>query len=161
MLAGLALLTAGTVGLLAATQATSPVVVAAILCGRGFAIGLVVQPLITTLIGGLPEDQVPDATTLFNVVERVSGTLGIALIVTRFQARERVRTLAALDRIGHPPGSRGAVRAGRPLSIPVPHQLTHAATLGFHDVIWWVAGASAMSVGLALGLKDPVTGSDT
>ena len=162
---GMALLTAGTVGLLLITATSSPFLIAAILCGRGLAIGLVVQPLLTGLITGLPSAQVADANTLFNVGERISGTLGIALIVTLFQEREHTRIRAALTRAGiRPPTLAGqAARVARVLPPTVRHQVAAAATQGFHDVVWWVVGLSALGLLLTGGVAhDPATdGVDT
>jgi predicted MFS family arabinose efflux permease len=84
---GLALLAASTLGLLALTAATPVWVTAALLCGRGVALGLTVQPLVVALLGGLPASAMPDANTLFNMAERLSGSFGIALLATLYASR--------------------------------------------------------------------------
>ena len=136
---GMTLLTATSFGLLAVNTATQPAIIALILCGRGFAIGFVIQPLITSLIGGLPEEMVADGNTLFNVVERVSGTLGIALIVTFFQHQEARHINQALV----------SVNTARLVSPALTRRLAQAATASFHHTIWLIVILSMLGLCLA------------
>lgn len=84
---GLALLAASTLGLLLLTTATPLWVTTALLCGRGVALGLTVQPLVMALLDGLGSAAMPDANTLFNMAERLSGSFGIALLATLYASR--------------------------------------------------------------------------
>ena len=84
---GLALLAASTLGLLLLDQATPLWVTTVLLCGRGVALGLTIQPLVMALLGGLPASAMPDANTLFNMAERLSGSFGIALLATLYASR--------------------------------------------------------------------------
>jgi EmrB/QacA subfamily drug resistance transporter len=87
---GLALLAASTLGLLLLDQATPLWVTTALLCGRGVALGLTIQPLVMALLAGSPAlgaDGMPDANTLFNMAERLSGSFGIALLATLYASR--------------------------------------------------------------------------
>ncbi|WP_067931768.1 DHA2 family efflux MFS transporter permease subunit [Alicyclobacillus kakegawensis] len=159
VMAGMALLTMSTVGLLAVTATSPASLMAMILCGRGFAIGMVIQPLLNRLIESLPESKVPDGNTLFNVVERISGTLGIALLVTLFQVREHVRIQQAAENLSI---AGDLVNQGAPVAAPrfpvsAQHHLADAATSGFHDVIWLVAGISALGIAMALMIKNEST----
>jgi EmrB/QacA subfamily drug resistance transporter len=61
--------------------------IALLLCGRGMALGLIIQPLLVATLGDLPHSQLADANALFNIVERVAGSFGVALMATFFQAR--------------------------------------------------------------------------
>jgi MFS family permease len=153
---GMVLLTLSTAGLLVVTSTSLAPLIALILCGRGFAIGLVIQPLLNGLIESLPEAKVPDGNTLFNVIERVSGTLGIALIVTFFQVREHVRIQQAMERLGSPDTLliQGAQAAVSSLPASAQDHLVNAATSGFHDVIWLVAGLSALGIVMALAIRN-------
>ncbi|WP_188883167.1 MFS transporter [Alicyclobacillus cellulosilyticus] len=156
---GMIILTVSTFGVLAVTETSPAWLVAFVLSGRGFAIGLVMQPLLNGFIKPLPADKVPDGNTLFNVVERVSGTLGIALIVTFFQVREHVHILQAVRHLGLPGifQGQGAGLALPTLPAPMHHELAHAMASGFHDVICLVAGISALGVIMALMIKDRST----
>jgi len=84
---GLALLAASTLGMLLLTASTPLWVTTVLLCGRGVALGLTVQPLIMALLEGLGPRLVPDANTLFSMAERLSGSFGIALLATLYASR--------------------------------------------------------------------------
>ena len=87
---GLALLAASTAGLALLSAQTPAWLTAALLCGRGVALGLTVQPLVLALVGDLDDARMPDANTLFNIAERLSGSFGIALLATYYVARTRL-----------------------------------------------------------------------
>jgi EmrB/QacA subfamily drug resistance transporter len=84
---GLALLAISTLGLLLLNHGTPLWVTTVLLCGRGVALGLTVQPLVMALLDGLPASMMPDANTLFNMAERLSGSFGIALLATLYASR--------------------------------------------------------------------------
>lgn len=88
--AGLALLAASTVGLVLLTAQTPAWLTAVLLCGRGVALGLTVQPLVLALVGDLDDVRMPDANTLFNIAERLSGSFGIALLATFYSTRTQL-----------------------------------------------------------------------
>src|SRR5262249_60983310 len=68
--------------------ASAPVwVTPVLLCGRGLALGLTVQPLVMALLDGLGPRLMPDANTLFSMAERLSGSFGIALLATLYASR--------------------------------------------------------------------------
>jgi hypothetical protein len=84
---GLALLAASTLGLVLLTATTPLWVTTVLLCGRGVALGLTIQPLVMVFLAGVGESQLPDANTLFNMAERLSGSFGIALLATLYASR--------------------------------------------------------------------------
>ena len=84
---GLALLAASTLGMLLLTATTPLWVTTTLLCGRGLALGLTVQPLVMALLDGLGPRLMPDANTLFSMAERLSGSFGIALLATLYASR--------------------------------------------------------------------------
>lgn len=88
--AGLLLLAVSTAGLVLLTAQTPAWLTAALLCGRGIALGLTIQPLVLSLLGGLDDARMPDANTLFNIAERLSASFGIALLATYYTARTAV-----------------------------------------------------------------------
>jgi len=89
VVAGMLLVTGGTVLLLLIGLATTPWVMSLALMGRAFAIGLVVQPLLLMSVGRVAEHDAPDANTLFMIASRIGGAAGIALLVTFFQVRSQ------------------------------------------------------------------------
>jgi hypothetical protein len=80
----------GTLGLLLLTASTPLWLTAALLCGRGLALGLTIQPLVMALLADLDAARMPDANTLFNIAERLSGSFGIALLATLYATRTNV-----------------------------------------------------------------------
>ncbi|MBO0870563.1 MAG: hypothetical protein J2P15_18565, partial [Micromonosporaceae bacterium] len=55
--------------------------------GRGLGIGLVFQPLLRVMLTGLPAAELADANTLFNVSQRLGGSVGVNLLATVFTLR--------------------------------------------------------------------------
>lgn len=156
-LLGLGILVLGTAALLLVTATTPAWMTALILCGRGLASGLTIQPVLTVMIGGLAPAEVPDGNTLFNVAQRLGGSLGIPLLGTFFALRERVRVDAALRAMGLPAassGQGGLGAGGARLPAPVRARLTGAAVAGFHDTIWLLVAVSVLGAALALLLRD-------
>jgi hypothetical protein len=87
VVSGLVLLGASTLALLLITRTTPLAVTAALLCGRGLSLGLIVPPLFGTLLGDLEPGRAADSNTLVNAVERVCGAFGVALLATYYQMR--------------------------------------------------------------------------
>jgi EmrB/QacA subfamily drug resistance transporter len=87
VICGMILLAVSTLGLVLVGESTPLAVTAALLCGRGMALGLTVQPLFTTLLGDLDPQRAADANTLVNGVERMAGSFGVALMATFYQVR--------------------------------------------------------------------------
>lgn len=148
---GLLLLTASTGAMLIVTVTTPAWVTALLLSGRGFAVGLTIQPLLLAMLSGLASHEVPDGNTLFNVAERLGGSIGIPILVTFFSLREQERVRAVLQSFGV---SAGVLRSGTSRAVPLsPALRTHlarAATAGFHDTIWLLVAISALGCVAAL-----------
>jgi hypothetical protein len=58
-----------------------------VMAGRGLGIGLVIQPLLTPMLAGLSPAQLADANALFNVGQRLGGSMGVSLLATLFAQR--------------------------------------------------------------------------
>lgn len=155
VLVGMALLTASTVALDAVTATSSPWTIAVLIVGRGFAIGLVIQPLLNGL-AALPAARIPDGTTVFNIVERGAGTVGIGLLVSLFTVREAVRVQVAATRHHLTPSQvLTAVHHPGHTSPPVLHLVQRAETVGFHDVIDVITAISVAGLLLAMAIRSP------
>jgi EmrB/QacA subfamily drug resistance transporter len=87
--AGFAVLGAASLLLLTVGAATPLWLIAVILAVRSASIGLVITPLLTALTGPLPPDRMGDASTLFNVVERIAGSFGIGLLASLYASVAR------------------------------------------------------------------------
>jgi EmrB/QacA subfamily drug resistance transporter len=161
---GMAILTVSTVALFAVQIATPAWVTALILSGRGLALGLTLQPLLNTLMGSLPPEQVPDGNTLFNVAQRLGGSIGIPLLATFFALREQVRLQEALQALGFSSsviGQGGGASALAHLPASVQAHLAQAAVTGFHDTIWLLVLLSGVGLLLAFLLHDRPAASAT
>lgn len=85
--AGFAVLGAASLGMLGIGATTSPAVTAALLACRSVSIGLIINPLLTVLTGGLGEHRLGDANTLFSICQRLAGSFGIGLLAALYTAR--------------------------------------------------------------------------
>ncbi len=109
-------------------------------------------------MGFLPEDRIPDGTTLFNIVQRVGGTVGIGLLVSLFTVREKAQVQAAASQ-HHLSSSQVLTAVNHPAhaSAVVVHLVQNAETSGFHDVIGIIAGISLVGFLLAVAIRTPQT----
>jgi predicted MFS family arabinose efflux permease len=156
VLLGMALLTASTFALDAVTVTSPTWAIALLIVGRGFAIGLVIQPLLNGWMGSLSDDRIPDATTVFNIVERVGGTVGIGLLVSLFTNREQARVRStALHHHLSSAQVEIAVRHSSHAPLFVLHSVQKAETYGFHDVIGVIVAICAVGLVLATAIRAP------
>jgi EmrB/QacA subfamily drug resistance transporter len=77
---GFAILAISSVFLLFLEHDTPLWVTALILSGRAIAIGFVTAPLLVAMLDPLPEDQLPDGNTLFNITQRLGGSIGVSIL---------------------------------------------------------------------------------
>jgi hypothetical protein len=84
VVAGFALLTVASLGLLAIDVRTPLALTALVLSARSVSIGLVISPLLAVVTGALAPEQLADATTLFSIWQRIAGSLGVGLIASVF-----------------------------------------------------------------------------
>jgi EmrB/QacA subfamily drug resistance transporter len=151
---GLVAIGATTALLLLVTVHTPLWIVSVIMAGRGLGIGLVIQPLLLSMLAGLSPAQLADANTLFNVGQRLGGSIGVGLLATFFTVRVTARVKDALG----PAASRLGTGVGGLASAPpaVRPRLADAAVAGFHDTIWLGVGIAAVGVLCALFLRPGV-----
>jgi hypothetical protein len=77
---GFAILAVSTVFLLFLEQGSPLWVTALILSGRAIAIGLVTSPLLVEMLAPPPENELPDGNTLFNITQRLGGSIGVSIL---------------------------------------------------------------------------------
>jgi EmrB/QacA subfamily drug resistance transporter len=99
---GFVALGAASLGLLLITAGTPLWVISLILAARAISIGLVISPLLAALTGRLPAGRMGDASTLFNVVQRIAGSFGIGLLASLYAvlARSAAGPVGALHLTG-------------------------------------------------------------
>ena len=86
---GFVVLGAGSLLLLTVGAGTPLWLISLILAVRSVSIGLVISPLLAALTGPLPAGRMGDASTLFNVVQRMAGSFGIGLLASLYAVQAR------------------------------------------------------------------------
>ena len=154
VLVGSVILAATTAGLLLVQVETPAWEAALVLCGRGLAFGLITQPLLVGMMGALDRAQSADASTLFNVIQRLAGSFGIGLLATVFSVRAAQRVQDVLGGLGAPGGAATLAYPARSALSGAPPAVRQAieAALGaaFHDVVWVLVAVSGLGIVLAL-----------
>ncbi|MCU1513565.1 MAG: hypothetical protein JWO10_655 [Microbacteriaceae bacterium] len=80
VVSGFAILAVSSVFLLFLEQDTPLWAIALILSGRAISIGLVTTPLLVAMLEPLPDDQLADGNTLFNITQRLGGSIGVSIL---------------------------------------------------------------------------------
>jgi EmrB/QacA subfamily drug resistance transporter len=88
--AGFVVLAATSAGLLLLTTTTPLWITATILSGRAVAIGFGITPLLFAMLEPLTDAQLADGNTVFNIAQRLGGSLGVSLLASLFAARTPV-----------------------------------------------------------------------
>jgi len=81
---GFGVLAAASLGILAIGARTPLWVIAVILAVRSVSIGAVINPLLRALTDRVTPDRMADASTLFNIVQRIAGSFGIGLLAALY-----------------------------------------------------------------------------
>src|SRR5262249_38851698 len=98
---GFVVLAAASCGLLLLTASTPLWVTATILSARAVAIGFGITPLLFAMLHPLTDAQLADGNTLFNIAQRLGGSLGVSLLASLFTARTPVAgPVASFHEIG-------------------------------------------------------------
>jgi len=113
---GTSLLCLSTIPLGFVGASTSIVVISLVLALRGFGIGLSFMPTMTAAFGAVRTDQLSDATPQMNVLQRLGGAIGTALLAVVLQ------------------------RAGAHAHSPA------ALASAFDTAYWWSLGIAALSL---------------
>jgi MFS family permease len=77
---GFAILAVSSIFLVLIAQDTPLWITALALSGRAIAIGFVTAPLLVAMLAPLPEDQLADGNTLFNITQRLGGSIGVSIL---------------------------------------------------------------------------------
>ena len=125
VLAGFTILAAASLGVLLIGAGTPLWLTAAILATRSVSIGLVITPLLQAVTGPLAPAQMGDASTVFNVWQRIAGSFGISLIASLYAAHAvSDGPVAALHQIGVVIAALAATGALAALALPGTRNLT-------------------------------------
>jgi DHA2 family multidrug resistance protein len=136
---------------------------------QGLAMGFIFVPLMTLAVGTLRNEQMGNATGLFNLVRNVGGSIGISVAVTHLvRSAQRHQNLMVAHLTPYDPVYQqrlvGLQAAFTPISgAPQAHQMAHGAIYGillqqsnvlaFVDTYRWLAVAVVLCVPGALLMK--------
>lgn len=104
---------------------------------RGMSIGLCFMPAMTAAYASMRPDQISDATPQINVLQRVGGAIGTAILAVVLQ-RASTAAIATRHAISHATSPAQAAQLHTTLST----QLAHA----FGTSYWWALGIAAVSL---------------
>jgi hypothetical protein len=121
-LTGIAIVIASTIPLVFVDAATPYWLLALLLLVRGLGTGASIMPATAAAYATLKRENIPDATPQLNMIQRVGGSLGTALLAVVLHAQ--------LERFG---GIEGAANAG-------PAQSADVAAAFSATFVWAVAG---------------------
>ena len=157
VMAGMLLLVISTAALLLVDVSTPGWVTAIILSGRGFAIGLTIQPLLFEMIATLKPTETSDGNTLFNVMQRLGGSIGISALATIFQSQETSHIKQVLASSGISPGAisqglNATALSGLPSALR--DKILSGAMSGFHDTVYILLGLAIIGLILSAFLKE-------
>ncbi|GAA3290124.1 MDR family MFS transporter [Dactylosporangium vinaceum] len=123
--AGFVLLAAATAGLLFVSAGTPLWATALILSGRAAAIGFGVTPLLSVMLEPLAATQLADGNTLFNIAQRLGGSLGVGVLGSLLAARAvSVGPIAGFHEIGLILS--GLALLAALLALPLPRRVAEA-----------------------------------
>ena len=151
-LVGLLIMTAGTIGLTRLTAHTPYTVTSAILVVRGVGLGFSMMPSMAAAYASLSRAAVPRATTALNVLQRVGGSIGTALLVVVLEDQIKMAI----------PGA-GKVGGGAIAQLPPEVRARTAEPLAhaFTQTFWWAVALTAVAllpaVLLAFRARGPAT----
>jgi EmrB/QacA subfamily drug resistance transporter len=137
--AGMLLVTISTVPFASIGAATSYSLLAPVLVLRGIGIGAAMMPAMAAAYATLTRAEVPRATSALNVLQRVGGSVGTALlaVVLQHQIREQLGGAGA-------PGGGGGVLQRVPDDVRA--RIADPLATAFGNTFWWAVGISAFAL---------------
>ncbi len=146
VLFGLIVMTLATIGLTRLTGHTPYSVLSAILFARGIGLGCCLMPAMASAYSTISRAAVPRATTALNVLQRVGGSIGTALLAVVLE--NQIRTMV-------PGGAAFAGGAIRPIPPAVRAHIATPLAQAFASTFWWAVALTAVAVlpGIVLAIK--------
>ncbi len=144
VLVGLAILLVGTAVFAFVGAHTSYWLLSGALLLRGLGLGATMMPAMAAAYATLERAQVPRATPQLNVVQRVGGSLGAAVLIVLLQ--NRITTEIAAAQGGGAAAAGGDGLSGRPLSDVARERLADPLAAAFAHTYWWAVALTALAV---------------
>jgi fucose permease len=136
VIAGLLMLMAGTVAFTQVTAHTSYWVLGASLVVRGVGLGFTMMPAMAAAYATLERSDVPRATPMLNVLQRVGGSLGTAVLAVILQ-RQITSELGA---------GGGGLNAARGISGAARSRVVEPIATAFAHTYWWAMAGTALAI---------------
>lgn len=140
---GVAIATGATVGLALIGPHTSYWSLNAILFARGFGFGATIMPAMAVAYASLPREAIPRATVALNIVQRLGGSLGIAVLAVVLERR-----IDALI-----PGAHGISTYVRGIPAAEYDRVAGLLARAFGQTFWVAVGFSGLAFVPALFLR--------
>ncbi|HWE32534.1 MAG TPA: MDR family MFS transporter [Solirubrobacteraceae bacterium] len=148
---GLVVMTLGSVGLTAWGAHTSYWATSGILVARGIGLGCCFMPAMAAAYATIDRPAIPRATTALNVLQRVGGSVGTALLAVVLQDQIKAQ-------LPHAPG----IGAGtiQPVPPAVRERIAVPLAHAFNHTFWWAVALTAIGVipGVVLAIKGRIRG---
>jgi EmrB/QacA subfamily drug resistance transporter len=135
--AGLLILTVGTIPFAFLKSDTSYTLLALLLVLRGLGIGSSMMPSMAAAYASLERAAVPRATSALNVVQRVGGSLGTALLAVVLQGQIK-------DQLGGAGGAGGGTLERLPDNVRA--RVAEPLAEAFANTFWWAVGMSVLAL---------------
>jgi EmrB/QacA subfamily drug resistance transporter len=136
VIAGLVMLLVGTVAFTQVTAQTSYWLLGASLVLRGFGLGFTMMPAMAAAYATLERNDVPRATPMLNVLQRVGGSLGTAVLAVILQRQITAEIGAGGGGLGAARGATGAARA----------RVAEPLATAFAHTYWWAMAGTALAI---------------
>src|SRR3954469_22714576 len=140
-LVGLVLVTISTVPFASIGAATSYALLAPMLVVRGIGIGAAMMPAMAAAYATLTHAEVPRATSALNVLQRVGGSIGTALLAVVLQ--HQIREQLAAAGVAAPAGGGGVFQR---VPDDVRARIADPLATAFGNTFWWAVGMSAFAL---------------
>jgi EmrB/QacA subfamily drug resistance transporter len=136
---GLIVVVLGTVALTQIDATTSYAVTSAILAVRGIGLGFGMMPAMAAAYATVSRSAVPRATTALNVLQRVGGSIGTALLAVVLEGQIK-------SQIPHAAGGGFSGGAVEPLPPAIRERVAAPLAHAFTHTFWWAVALATIAV---------------
>ena len=133
---GLVIVILGTLAYTIVGATTSFVFLGFALFVRGIGFGFTMMPAVAAAYHTIDRSQVPRATALINILQRVGGSVGTALLAVILERQITAQYPAAANAI---------TTGGGALSETLRHQIAGPIASAFGHTFWWAAGMAVIA----------------
>jgi EmrB/QacA subfamily drug resistance transporter len=140
VIAGLLMLMAGTVAFTQVAPDTSFWLLGGSLVLRGFGLGFTMMPAMAAAYATIDRAEVPRATPMLNVLQRVGGSLGTAVLAVVLERSITSQLRGAGAGAGGAGGSLGAIPEGARTRVAEP------LATAFAHTYWWAMAITALAL---------------